>query len=158
MLVIMCHTFSKGTFVGEEAHLGKDEMMVELDIDVECGSGYVLGDCVVGLDSLTYAQSRNLYRTLYPETVAKRFGPHVTGERVALIMFGQLMEKGTTEDREEHYCISFDDYFSYPIEAQFPTEEVSLMVDLFSKLQHATGDARKGRQFYVSGSIGHMAE
>jgi hypothetical protein len=151
------HVFS-GTFVGEETHLGKDEMMVELDIDVECGSGYVLGDCVVGLDSLTYTQSRNLYRTLYPETVVKRFGPHVTREQVALILFGQLTEKGTTEDREEYHRISSDDYFSYPIEAQFPTEEVSLMVDLFSKLQHATGDARIGRQFYVSGSIGHMAE
>jgi hypothetical protein len=99
-----------------------------------------------------------LYRTLYPETVSNRFGPHVTGERVAFILFGQLTEKGTTEDRKEYYRISFDDYFSYPIEAQFPTKEVSLMVDLFSKLQHVTGDARKGRQLYVSGSIGHMAE
>jgi hypothetical protein len=70
------HVFS-GTFVGEETHLGKDEMMVELDIDVECGSGYVLGDCVVGLDSPTYTQSRNLYRALYPETVAKRFGRRI---------------------------------------------------------------------------------
>jgi hypothetical protein len=50
------HVFS-GTFVGEETHIGNDEMMVELDIDVECGSRYVLGDCVVGLDSLTYTQS-----------------------------------------------------------------------------------------------------
>jgi len=151
------HVFT-GTFVGEEMHLGKDEMMVELDTDVECGSGFVQGDCVVGLDSLTYTQSRNLYRILHPETVSKRVGPHVTGERVALIMFGQLMEKGITEHREEYYRISFDDYFSYPIEAQFPTEEVSLMVDLFSKLQHVTGDVRKGRQVVLSGSIGHMAE
>jgi hypothetical protein len=55
-------------------------MMVELDIDVECGSGFVQGDGVVELDSLTYTQSRNLYRTLYPGTVPYRFGPHVTGE------------------------------------------------------------------------------
>ena len=137
------HVFT-GTFVGEEMHLGKDEMMVELDM------WNVQGDRVVGLDSLTYTQSRNLYRTLYPETVSNRFGPHVTGERVSLILFGQLTEKGITADRDEYYLISFDGYFSYPIEAQFPTEEVSLMVDLFSKLQHVTGD--------VSGSIGHMAE
>jgi hypothetical protein len=76
---------------------------------------------------------------------------------VALILFGQLTEKGITEDREEYYSISFD-YFLYPIEAQFPTVEVSLMVDLFSKLQHVTGDARKRRQFLLSGSIGHMAK
>jgi hypothetical protein len=50
---------------------------------------------------------------------------------VALILFGQLTEKGITEDREEYYRISFDDYFLYPIEVQFPTEEVSLMVDFF---------------------------
>ena len=145
------HVFT-GTFVGEETHNGKDEMMVELDIDVEFGSGFVEGDGVVGLDSLTFTQSRNLYRILYPEIVPYRFGPHVTRERVALILFGQITEKGITEDREEYYRISFDDYFSYPIEVQFPTEEVSLMVDLFSKLQHATGDTRK------AGSIGHMAE
>jgi hypothetical protein len=144
------HVFM-GTFVDEEWHNGKHEMMVELDIDVECGSGVVRGDCVVGLDSLAYTQSRSLYRFLYPETVSDREGPHVTGDRVALIMFGQLTEKGITEDRDEYYRISFDDYFSYPIEAQFPTEEVSCMVDLFSKLQHVTGVRR-------SGSIGHLAE
>jgi hypothetical protein len=150
------HVFT-GTFVGEETHLGKDEMMVELDIDVECGSGYVQGDCIVGLDSLAYTQSRNLYRSLYPETVSNRLGPHVIGERVALVLFGQLTEKGITEERDEYCLISFDDYFSYPIEAQFPTEEVSHMVDLFSKLQHITGNASNGRQYFVSGSIGHMA-
>ena len=144
------HVFM-GTFVDEEWHNGKHEMLVELDIDLECGSGVVRGDCVVGLDSLAYTQSRSLYRFLYPETVSQREGPHVTGDRVALIMFGQLTEKGITEDREEYYRISFDDYFSYPIEAQFPTEEVSCMVDLFSKLQHVTGVRR-------SGSIGHLAE
>jgi hypothetical protein len=127
------HIFT-GTSVGEETQLGRDEMMVELDIDVECGSGYAQGDCVLGLDSLTYTQSRNLYRTLYPETVLNRFGPHVTVERVELNLFGQLTKKGITKDREEYYRISFDDYFSYPIEAQFPTEEVSLMVDFFFKV------------------------
>ncbi|OEU19157.1 hypothetical protein FRACYDRAFT_237448 [Fragilariopsis cylindrus CCMP1102] len=144
------HVFM-GTFVDEEWHNGKHEMLVELDIDLECGSGVVRGDCVVGLDSLAYTQSRSLYRFLYPETVSQREGPHVTGDRVALIMFGQLTEKGITEDREEYYRISFDDYFSYPIEAQFPTEVVSFMVDLFSKLQHVTGVRR-------SESIGHLAE
>jgi hypothetical protein len=65
------HVFM-GTFVDEEWHNGKHEMMVELDIDVECGSGVVRGDCVVGLDSLAYTQSRSLYRFLYPETVSDR--------------------------------------------------------------------------------------
>jgi hypothetical protein len=99
---------------------------------------------------------RNLYRTLYPETVPYRLGPHVTGELVALILFGQLTKKGITEDRKEYYRISFDDYFSYPIEVQFPTEEVSLVVDFFSNLQHVTGDARKGRQYFLPGSIGQI--
>jgi hypothetical protein len=133
-------------------------MMVELDMDAEFGSGFVRGDCLVGLDSLTYTQSRNLYRTLHPNTAPNMCGPHSTGERVALILFGQLTKEGITEDKEQYYRISFDDFFSYPIEAQFPTKEVCLMFDLFYKLQHVTRDARKGRQFFLSGSIGHMGE
>jgi hypothetical protein len=151
------HVFT-GTLVGFQKNYGKDKMLVELDMDAEFGSGFLKGDCMVGLDSLTYTQSRNLYRTLHPNTVPNMCGPHVTGERVALILFGQLTEKGLTEDREEYCGISFDDYFSYPIEAQFPTEEASLMEDLFSKLQHVTVEAMNGRQVNLRGSIGHMAE
>jgi len=126
------HVFT-GTYVGEVSKNSRDGMIVKLDMINELGCVEVGIMVVLGYSA--YTQSRNMYRLLNPLTVPIVHRPSVLGDRVAILLIGQLTEK-----RNDCYCMTFfrsstDDCPPVPLlDAQFPPDEVHIMVDLFRQL------------------------